>query len=70
MADPADLADEEIERTARYNLAASRKPAGPVPNGVCHYCDAGLPPEMPFCGAECRDEWEHEQHLKKQRTGG
>ena len=69
MADIVDLAQEDMERDEPLRLAASRKPAGPVPNGHCHYCDESVLDGMPFCDANCRDAWQREQQ-QRQRNGG
>lgn len=68
MADIVDIAQEDMERDAPHIIAASRKPAGPVPNGKCHYCDEDVLDGMPFCDAQCRDSWESEQR-QRQRNG-
>lgn len=64
MADIADLAQADMERDAPHVIANSKKPAGPVPDGHCHYCGEGVLPDTPFCDAECRDAWQHEQRLR------
>lgn len=38
-----------------------------LPMGGCHYCDELLPKVgQLFCGAECREDYEHEDRLRKQ----
>lgn len=55
--DEADRASQEVEY---YRAEALRKlrPAGPVANGYCHYCDEPVPDDMRWCGIDCREAWE------------
>lgn len=57
MADEADRAGQEVEY---YRAEALRKlrPAGPVANGRCHYCDEPVPDGMRWCDIDCREAWE------------
>ena len=57
MADDADRADQEVERTMNEALR-KRLPDGPVANGRCHYCDEPVPDGMRWCDVDCRDAWE------------
>lgn len=59
MADDADRADREVERTLKEALRKLRH-AGPVANGRCHYCDEIVGDTMRWCGVECAREWERE----------
>jgi hypothetical protein len=68
MADIADRAQDDMERDAPYMIAASRKLSGPVACGACHYCGESLPDGVPFCGADCRDDWDAEQR-QRSRNG-
>ena len=62
MADPVDIAQDHMEREAPHILAASKKPAGPVANGRCHFCDEDLAdPDARFCDKDCLDGYEREQ---------
>jgi hypothetical protein len=70
MADIADLAQDHMEAEAPYILARARRPAGPVPNGHCHYCEEPVVPDVPFCDADCRDDWQRLQHAQAQRPVG
>lgn len=67
MADIADLAQEDMERDAPYILAASKKPAGPAPCGMCHNCEEPIAPETLFCDPDCRADWERVQRAESQR---
>lgn len=60
MPDELDLASERAE-IDRENSLRLRKPAGPQPNGRCHFCDEIVSDTARFCGPECRDDWEAEQ---------
>ena len=58
MADDADRADLEVDRTLNEALR-KRLPEGPAANGRCHYCGEELPEDyMRWCDADCRDAWE------------
>lgn len=64
IADPLDRAAAETE--SMINAAVSfRKPEGPVANGECHNCGAGLHPGQRWCNAACRDDWEKEQEIER-----
>ena len=63
MADIADITAERDESEYAMRLAASRKPAGPVANGSCHWCDEPVAPTVRYCDAHCRDFHEREQKL-------
>lgn len=62
--DDVDRTTERQEREAKYLLQASRRPAGPVPNGTCYYCEAPIAVGA-FCDGEHRDRWEYEQRRMK-----
>lgn len=57
MADEVDRASQEVEYSQAEALRL-RRPAGPVANGRCHYCDEPVPDGMRWCGIDCRDAWE------------
>lgn len=57
MADPADLAQEHIERE-EVGLLAQRKPVGPSACGACYFCGEEVKGEARWCNAECRNAWE------------
>lgn len=59
MADEADRAQQEVERSLAEAVRASRRPTGPLANGRCHWCDEIVPDGRRWCpGTECREEWE------------
>jgi len=66
-----DIIDKANERAEQLNeLARSqRKPTGPVPNGICHFCGEPIEHGGRFCDIDCRDDWQHEQDMKH-RNGG
>jgi hypothetical protein len=68
MSDIVDDTQEREERFMPYQIAASRKPVGPAPNGHCHFCDAPVAEGLRFCDAACRDGYERETSRK--RIGG
>lgn len=55
-----DLSDvaTATEEKFRESALSARKPEGPKPCGFCLNCDAPLPPDIRWCDADCRDEWE------------
>lgn len=55
--DDADNAQDHIERE-QPALLQQRQPAGPIPNGLCHWCGELVPDEARWCGAGCRELWE------------
>ena len=57
MSDNLDIAAER-EELARTVAQAVRKPAGPVANGRCHWCDEIIPDDARWCDAACRNAWE------------
>ena len=57
MPDEIDLSSERAE-LAREAAATLRRPTGPQPNGLCHWCDEIVPDAARWCDADCRDEWE------------
>ena len=58
MADEADKTAERAELEAPALIAASRRPAGPVANGSCHWCGERVPEPMRWCDADCRNAWD------------
>jgi hypothetical protein len=61
LSDVATAAEEKFREAA----VSVRQPEGPRACGHCHNCDAPLAPDLRWCDATCRDEWEvyqaHEQ---------
>ena len=57
MPDEIDLSSERAE-LAREAAATLRRPTGPQPNGMCHWCSEDVPDALRFCGPECRDLWD------------
>ncbi|MDR2092328.1 MAG: DUF2116 family Zn-ribbon domain-containing protein [Azoarcus sp.] len=64
MADIIDLANATAEKIAADALH-QRKPEGPMPTGVCLYCGEPLPDGRRWCDANCRDDWQKEQNMKR-----
>ncbi|HQU89224.1 MAG TPA: hypothetical protein PK620_06435 [Denitromonas sp.] len=58
----ADIIDQVNDRAERDLALASqqRKPEGPKATGYCLNCDAPLAPDLRWCDAMCRDDWEHD----------
>lgn len=64
MADEADITADRDESEYAMRLAASRKPAGPVANGSCHWCQEPMAHPLRYCDRECRDFHEIELKVK------
>lgn len=62
MADPADLAQEHIERE-QANFLAQRKPIGEKACGACHFCGEEVHGVALFCDTDCAQDYEREQTL-------
>lgn len=60
MADEVDITNERADTVLRGQIAASKQPSGPVPNGRCHYCDEIVHDSARWCNTTCRDAWEKE----------
>ena len=60
MSDDIDRAQNEVERSLGQALR-TRKPAGPVANGRCHYCGELLGDTQRWCDTGCRDNWERDR---------
>lgn len=56
--DDADITGERAEFDLVANLANSRKPIGPQPNGFCLFCEEPVPENHRWCDSSCRDLWE------------
>ena len=67
MADDLDRAAEREEIARTSALLTCKKPAGPVPNGTCHYCDEPVADGQRWCDEHCREDWEREQRLRGRR---
>lgn len=67
MADEADLAFEFSERHLAHALASQRKTSGRLaPTGCCHNCGntEGISQRL-FCDADCSQDWEHQDTLRR-----
>lgn len=65
MADEADMTADRDEREAPMRIAASRKPTSPAPNGHCMSCGDPVPEGHRYCDAECREDFEREERMRK-----
>lgn len=56
MSDIADEAQDHMERESEGYLFRARKPAGPVANGLCHWCGDDVGELRRWCrDTDCRD---------------
>lgn len=59
MADEVDRTQDRAEHDYLANVARSRKPSGPLPNGRCHWCDEIVPDNRRWCeDNDCNVMWE------------
>lgn len=65
MSDYADIADSRIFATAAKSLAAVLRRPVLEPDCHCHFCDEPVLPEILFCNADCRDDYEKEEKAQK-----
>lgn len=63
MADDVDRA-QELNLMINEMAARHRKPELPA-IGICHYCSEAVAGQAKFCDAECADEHEREQELRR-----
>jgi hypothetical protein len=64
--DIIDQANDVAEQMLRAQLTI-RKPSSLLPAGACHYCDEPLKNmNQLFCDADCREDHENEDRLRKQ----
>lgn len=61
MADDADRAAEQQEMLLAAALAR-RAQAGPVATGYCLHCGEPLAPNLRWCDADCRDDWQRSSY--------
>ena len=59
--DLADQCDQQNEIAFKHDIAASRKPEGPVATGKCHFCGADVPTTHRWCDFDCMSSWEMRQ---------
>lgn len=62
-----DILDQLQEREELYQAALirQRKPTLPI-TGQCHFCREDVEVGL-FCDTDCRDDYEKEQHMLRQR---
>jgi hypothetical protein len=60
MTDISDRATEreELDRELALRAARVARDVPPVPCGTCHNCAEPVDVGMPFCDADCRDDWQ------------
>lgn len=62
-----DEADQTADRMEKEEALRRRfVPKEEIPAcGVCYWCEAGVPTNHKFCDAECRDQWEQYQKVRR-----
>lgn len=66
--DEIDKANERAQELLEESLA-KRKEQGPPPCGFCCFCQAPVPKGHRWCDIDCRQDWEREQQVKKDKAG-
>ena len=61
--DDVDLTNDRLEKELDLAIKASKKKT-PKHTGYCLYCNAEVK-ERAFCSAECREDYEQEERIKK-----
>lgn len=65
MTDLLDQAQEREDREREAAIAAQRKRHAVLPDiGECYFCRTPTAAGRRFCDAECRDDYDLENHLK------
>lgn len=64
MADVIDEGNDNAELFLKSALS-NRKVFTLEPVGHCYYCDETVQRGVLFCGAECRDDWQREQRIRR-----
>lgn len=60
MSDPADEADQQVERFNDF-ARSLRRPTGPMATGYCAWCDDPVAAGVRFCDVGCRDDWDRDE---------
>ena len=67
--DDADRASEREDIARAAALEAARRRVKAMPSlGYCYYCGEALRAGKRFCDADCRDDYERQENMRK-RTG-
>ncbi|MDQ8022197.1 MAG: hypothetical protein REI94_10175 [Moraxellaceae bacterium] len=58
-----DIIDQAADTEALWREASQklRHPAGPTPNGACHFCGETVTEPLRWCDENCRDDWQARQ---------
>lgn len=65
MSDQVDIAALNDFTEERLSAFRSKVHQSLTPVGSCYYCEEDLPPGRIFCDAQCRDDYEREQRLRR-----
>lgn len=63
MADEIDRANEMAELNLAASLSVRRSSLSPC--GHCYYCDEPVRVGVLFCTADCRDDWQAEDKIRR-----
>lgn len=64
MSDIIDQGNENAELFLQSALS-NRRAASLAPVGHCYYCDETVQRGVLFCSADCRDDWQREDRLRR-----
>ena len=58
---------EQLEEARNERLLNSEKSKEAEETGYCLFCGEPLPPGRRWCDKDCRDDWEREQKLRRNK---
>jgi hypothetical protein len=69
ISDPFDVATRTEETERERAIAAARQPIHVLATGACLFCEEPAAEGVRFCDATCRDGFDNQQKLRRQRGG-
>lgn len=63
--DEADRADQRIEEVISDGIARARRYPSLIYTGMCYWCGGITGGGRLFCDADCRDDCEREQRMRR-----
>lgn len=70
MADLGDKAQDAADLFLDVAMKNSRKEGEPRATGYCLFCGEPVPWVCRWCDADCRDDWEKQEHARRHDLGG
>lgn len=69
MADLGDKAQDAADLF--FDIALKHRKAEPPPfTGACLFCEEPVAYPLRWCDADCRDDWEKQEHARRHDLGG